>query len=77
MQMLTILVISKKLLNGLMPTKQVHSITPLYTTKPHILTILVRVSIAVKRHHDHGNSYRGKHVIGAGLQFHTFSPLLS
>jgi hypothetical protein len=23
--------------------------------------------IAVKRHHDHGNSYKGKHLIGAGL----------
>ena len=27
------------------------------------------VSIAVKRHHEHGNSYKGKHLIGAGLQF--------
>ena len=24
--------------------------------------------IVVKRHHDHGNSYKGKHLIGAGLQ---------
>ena len=31
--------------------------------------VLVRVSTAVKRHHDHGNSYKGKHFIGAGLQF--------
>jgi hypothetical protein len=23
----------------------------------------------VKRHHDHGNSYKEKHLIGAGLQF--------
>lgn len=29
----------------------------------------LRVSIAVKTHHDHGNSHKGKHVIGAGLQF--------
>jgi hypothetical protein len=29
----------------------------------------LRVSIALKRHHDHSNSYRGKHLIGAGLQF--------
>jgi hypothetical protein len=29
----------------------------------------LRVSIAVKRHHDHCNSYKGKHFIGAGLQF--------
>ena len=25
--------------------------------------------IAVKTHHDHGNSYKGKHFTGAGLQF--------
>ena len=25
-------------------------------------------SIAVNRHHDHGNFYKGKHLIGAGLQ---------
>ena len=31
--------------------------------------VLVRVSIAVKRHHDHSNSYKGKHLTGAGLQF--------
>jgi hypothetical protein len=23
----------------------------------------------MKRHHDRGNSYKGKHLIGAGLQF--------
>ena len=23
----------------------------------------------MKKHHDHGNSYKGKHLIGAGLQF--------
>jgi hypothetical protein len=23
--------------------------------------VLLRVSIAVKRHHDHGNAYKGKH----------------
>ena len=28
-----------------------------------------RVSIAVRRHHDHSNSYKGKHFTGAGLQF--------
>jgi hypothetical protein len=31
----------------------------------------------VKRHHDHDNSYKGKHLIGAGLQFQRFSPLSS
>ena len=29
----------------------------------------LRVSIAVKRDHSHSNSYKGKHLIGAGLQF--------
>jgi hypothetical protein len=28
-----------------------------------------RVSISVKKHYDHGNSYKGKHLIEAGLQF--------
>ena len=42
-----------------------------------IYTVLVRVSIAVKRHHDQGNSYKRKHLIGAGLEFQRFSPLLS
>ena len=27
--------------------------------------VLVRVSIAAKRHHDHGNSHKGKHLIEA------------
>ena len=31
--------------------------------------------IAVKRHHDHHNSYKGKHLIGTGLQFQRLSPL--
>ena len=33
--------------------------------------------IAVKRHHDQGNSYKGKHLIGAGLQFQRLSPFSS
>ena len=36
--------------------------------------VSVRVSIAVKRHHDQGNSFRGQHLIGAGLQVQRFSP---
>ena len=31
--------------------------------------LLVRVSIVVKRHHDHSNSYTGKTLTEAGLQF--------
>lgn len=36
------------------------------------LSVLVSVSIAVKRHH--GNSYETKRLIGDGLQFQKFSP---
>jgi hypothetical protein len=38
---------------------------------------IVRVSIAVKRHHDQANAYKGRYLTGAGLQFQRFSPLLS
>jgi hypothetical protein len=36
-----------------------------------ILPVLVRVSITVKRHHDHSNSYKGKHFTGTGLQIYS------
>ena len=39
--------------------------------------VLARVSIAVKRHHDQGNSYKGQHLIWAGLQILRSSPLSS
>jgi hypothetical protein len=32
---------------------------------------------AVKRHHDQGNSHKGKHLIWVGLQFQRFRPLSS
>jgi hypothetical protein len=32
---------------------------------------------AVNRHHDQGKSYKGQHLIGAGLQVQKFSPLSS
>ncbi|EDL18459.1 mCG1033067, partial [Mus musculus] len=38
---------------------------------------LCHCSFAVRRHHDHCTSYKGKHLIGAALQFQRFSPLLS
>jgi hypothetical protein len=38
-------------------------------------SVLLRVSTAVKWHHDQGNSYKGKHLMGAGLEFHRFNPL--
>jgi hypothetical protein len=31
--------------------------------------------MAVKRHHEYDNSYKRKHLIGAGLQFERFCPL--
>jgi hypothetical protein len=39
--------------------------------------VYVRVSITVKRHHDHGNSYKGKHLVWIGLQSQRFSQILS
>lgn len=38
------------------------------------IAVLVRVSVAVKRQHEHNSSYEGKLLIMGGLQF---SPLLS
>jgi hypothetical protein len=37
--------------------------------------VLIRVSIAMKRHHDKDNSYKDQHLIVAGLQFQRFDPL--
>jgi hypothetical protein len=38
-------------------------------------SVLVRVSIAMKTHHDEGNSYKEQHLTGASLQVQRFSPL--
>ena len=38
--------------------------------------VLVWVSIALKRNHDHSNSYKRKHLIGGGLQFKRFILLI-
>jgi hypothetical protein len=35
----------------------------------------LKVFIAVKRHHDHGNYYKGKHLIGDGLEAQKFGSL--
>jgi hypothetical protein len=40
-----------------------------------LVGVLVRVSTAVKRHNDKGNSYKGQHLFGAGLLVLRFSPL--
>jgi hypothetical protein len=39
--------------------------------------VLVRVSIALKRHHEQDNPYTRQHLIGAGLQVQRFSSLSS
>ena len=38
---------------------------------------LIKGFTAVNRHHDQGKSYKGQHLIGAGLQVQRFSPLSS
>ena len=35
---------------------------------------LVKITIAVKRNHDQGNSYKEQYLIGSGLHFQRFSP---
>jgi hypothetical protein len=35
---------------------------------PVLISVLVSIPIEVKRQHDHDNSYKGKHLIGAGLK---------
>jgi hypothetical protein len=41
------------------------------------MVVLVRVPVAVKRHHGQGNSYKGQHLIRSGLEVQRFSPLSS
>jgi hypothetical protein len=56
---------------------------PILKSKLHVrslkinLGVCLRVSIALKRHHDQSNSYKGQYLIGAGLQVQWFSPLSS
>jgi hypothetical protein len=45
-------------------------------TISHKYHVLVRVSTAVKRHHDQGDSYKGHHLIGAGLQVLRFKSII-
>ena len=42
-----------------------------------LMCVIVRVPIALKRHQDQGNSYKGQHLIGAGLHVQRFSRLSS
>ena len=62
---------------GLIPAVKTYLLNVLKKTNHHILCYCLRVSITMKRHHDHGNSYM-KHLIGVTrLQFQRFSPLSS
>ena len=38
---------------------------------------LSQYSVVVKNHYDHRNSYKEKHLIGAGLQSQRFNPLIA
>lgn len=40
-----------------------------------VASCLSYISVAVKRQHGQGSSYKGKHFIGAGIQFQSFSAL--
>jgi hypothetical protein len=51
--------------------------SPLFYFWKRNYTDCLGVSIAVKKHHDQGNSYKGQHLIGATLQVQRFSPLSS
>ena len=46
-----------------------HDKTKLASGKLGKVCVCLRVSIAVKRHHDHSNSYKGKHLIGVAYSF--------
>lgn len=39
-----------------------------------MVRVLVRASITVKRHHSQRNSYKGHHLVGAGLQLKSLVP---
>lgn len=39
--------------------------------------VVIRVSLAVKKYHDHDNAYKINHLIEAGLQFQKSSPFSS
>ena len=54
-------------------------LAPLVNSLPNIPHVedCLRISIAVKTHHDHSNSYKGEHLIWDSLQLQIFRPLLS
>jgi hypothetical protein len=38
-----------------------------HNNNTHVDSVFVRISISVKRNHNQGNSYRGKHLVGGWL----------
>jgi hypothetical protein len=60
--------ISTLLCSGHQKSPQFHSL-PWGLAVVAISICLSLGSIAVKRHHDQGNSYKGRHLTGASLQF--------
>lgn len=64
-----------KLLTGLF--SDLDRALPKFIWKSKKPSVLVRVSIIVKRHSDQKNVYKGQLLIGLGLQFQRFSPLSS
>ena len=52
--------------------KLLYSLTNKNNTYTEGLSTTVRIAVSL---HDHGNTYKGKHWIGAGLQFQRISPL--
>lgn len=39
-----------------------------------MISVIVRIPVAMKRYHDQGKSYQSKHLVGADLQFQRLSP---
>ena len=63
--------------NLLRVVKMAHSSNICEFWQAAFAAVLVGVFIAVKRHLDHSNSYKDKHLLGACLLFERFSPFSS
>lgn len=50
----------------------IHSTAHIWKLEDNFTELCLSVSIAMKKHHDHGNAYRGNHLIGVCLQFGDF-----
>jgi hypothetical protein len=56
-------------LRGKTPVSPISQLHHLSSFREHSGKPRLDVFVRVKRHCDHGNTYEGKHLIGAGLQF--------